>query len=240
MSLGTNCRLGRYVAWDELSLGTNCRLGRIVAWDELSLGTNCRLGRIVAYDEMSLGKNCRFLEIGTNCRFLEFGTICCMGRIVARPFVNIYPSPTNEVEGRLQLVVQTLLQVVVAHQLQVLVLAGDVIGAGVGLAAVEDVGDAEPVQQLVVLGVVQGPQVHVVPDAGRLPVEEGHLVVIAADEREPAAADQRHTLGAVPGVLLAEAVEATCNITNSHQRIIFKLKKSFSLHYSQLQRTLSV
>ena len=66
MSLGTNCRLGRIVAfwnlgqivawdelslfgtWDELSLGTNCRLGRIVAWDELSLGTNCRLGRIVA------------------------------------------------------------------------------------------------------------------------------------------------------------------------------------------------
>ena len=39
---GTNCRflqMGRIVAfskWDELSLGTNCRLGRIVAWDELS------------------------------------------------------------------------------------------------------------------------------------------------------------------------------------------------------------
>ena len=63
LEFGTNCRLGRIVAWDELSLfqnGTNCRLfkmGRIDAWDELSffgiwdelsLGTNRRLGRIVA------------------------------------------------------------------------------------------------------------------------------------------------------------------------------------------------
>ena len=47
---GTNCRI--------LEFGTNCRLGRIVAWDELSLGTNCRLGRIVARDELSLGVNC--------------------------------------------------------------------------------------------------------------------------------------------------------------------------------------
>ena len=56
LEFGTNCRLGRIVAWDDLSLGTNCRLGRIVAWDELSvfgiwdefsLGTNRRLERIV-------------------------------------------------------------------------------------------------------------------------------------------------------------------------------------------------
>ena len=51
LTLGTNCRF--------LEFGTNCRLGRIVAWDELSLGTNCRLGRIVAWDESSLGTNCR-------------------------------------------------------------------------------------------------------------------------------------------------------------------------------------
>ena len=99
LSLGTNCRLGRIVAWDELSLGTNCRLGRIVAWDELSLRTNCRLGRNVAWDELSLGTNCRLgwivawdeLSLGTNCRLgrivawdeLSIGTNCRLGRIVA-------------------------------------------------------------------------------------------------------------------------------------------------------------
>ena len=54
LTLGTNCRF--------LEFGTNCRLGRIVAWDELSLGTNCRWGRIVAWDELSLGTNCRPTE----------------------------------------------------------------------------------------------------------------------------------------------------------------------------------
>ena len=49
--IGTNCRLfkmGRIVAWDELS--------PFGIWDELSLGTNRhrRLGRIVAWDELSL------------------------------------------------------------------------------------------------------------------------------------------------------------------------------------------
>ena len=41
--------------WDELSPfenGTNCRLGRIDAWDELSL--------FGIWDELSLGTNCRF------------------------------------------------------------------------------------------------------------------------------------------------------------------------------------
>ena len=48
---GTNCRLGRIVAWDELSL--------FGVWDELSLGTNHRLGRIIAWDELSLYENTR-------------------------------------------------------------------------------------------------------------------------------------------------------------------------------------
>ena len=91
LEFGTNCRLGRIVAWDELSLGTNCRLGRIVAWDELSLGTNCRLGRIVAWDELSLGTNCRLgrivawdeLSLGTNCRLGRIVAFWNLGRIVA-------------------------------------------------------------------------------------------------------------------------------------------------------------
>ena len=94
LSLGTNCCLGRIVAWDELSLfgiwdelslfqnGTNCRLGRIVAWDELSLGTNCRLGRTVAFwnlgrivarDELSLFGIWDELSLGTNYRPTENG-----------------------------------------------------------------------------------------------------------------------------------------------------------------------
>ena len=43
-----NCRLfkmGRIVAWDELSLGTHCRF--------LEFGTNLRLGRIVALRKKS-------------------------------------------------------------------------------------------------------------------------------------------------------------------------------------------
>ena len=30
-------RIVTFSKWDEMTLGTNCRLGRIAAWDELSL-----------------------------------------------------------------------------------------------------------------------------------------------------------------------------------------------------------
>ena len=54
MSLGTNCRLGRIVAWDELSLMTKCRSGRIAAFWKLGrIVAFWNLGRFVAWVELS-------------------------------------------------------------------------------------------------------------------------------------------------------------------------------------------
>ena len=120
---------------------------------------------------------------------------------------------TDELECRVQLVIQSLLQVIITHELQVLILGDRAIVAllhrsRVGFATVQNVSDSQSVQQFVILRVMQSSNINILPDLRRFPVQERHFIIIdIIGEHEPT--HKWQSLCAMFGIFLPKTIEPT-------------------------------